>query len=100
TDPTGTVSYQWMRDSADIVGAVAATYTLVAEDACHQVSVRVTATRVGYHDLEHTIDVGRILFCEFEVTVAPELTGTPGVGHTLDVSGGTWSPDPDSVTFA
>lgn len=100
TDPTGTVSHQWMRDGADIVGAVAATYTLVAEDACHQVSVRVTVTRVGYHDLEHTIDVGRILFCEFEITVAPEIAGTPGVGHTLDVSAGTWSPDPDSVTFA
>ena len=30
---------------------------------------------------------------------APEVTGTPAVGHTLTSSAGTWSAQPDTVTY-
>ena len=39
-----TISYQWIRDAANIVGEIAATYTLVVADETHKVSCRVTAT--------------------------------------------------------
>ena len=39
---TGAVSYQWLRDDADIAGATGATYTLTAADAGARVSLRAT----------------------------------------------------------
>jgi hypothetical protein len=44
--PTG-YTYQWLRDGANIAGATAASYTLVAADVGHLVSCTVTATGSG-----------------------------------------------------
>jgi hypothetical protein len=42
----GTISYQWMRDGAEINGATAGTYTVLSADAGSVITVRVT--RTGY----------------------------------------------------
>jgi len=39
-----TLTYQWVRDAADISGSTAATHTLVIADETHKVRCRVTAT--------------------------------------------------------
>ncbi|MDR1799611.1 MAG: FG-GAP-like repeat-containing protein [Bifidobacteriaceae bacterium] len=47
--PSGaTVTYQWLRDGANITGATQPTYTVQADDAGHEVSVQVTAATSGY----------------------------------------------------
>ena len=41
---TGTLSYQWMRGSADISGATSETYTLVEADIGQQIKLKVTSS--------------------------------------------------------
>jgi len=43
-----TFSYQWLRNGVDIPAATLATYKLAKADRKKRISVRVTATRVGY----------------------------------------------------
>jgi hypothetical protein len=43
-----TFSYQWLRNGVDIPAATLATYKLAKADGKKRISVRVTATRVGY----------------------------------------------------
>ena len=53
--PTGlTYKYQWLRDGTAISGATAKTYKLTSASKGHRVSVRVTASRVGYTTLSKT----------------------------------------------
>ena len=40
-------AYQWRRDGANIAGATAATYLLVAADSTHSISCSVTATNAA-----------------------------------------------------
>jgi hypothetical protein len=46
--PGLTFSYQWMRNGVDISGATRSTYKLVKADAKRRISVRVTASLLGY----------------------------------------------------
>mgnify|MGYP004494277591 CR=1 FL=1 len=43
--------YRWLRDGADIAGAVSRSYRLEPADRGRRISVRVTATRSGAGDL-------------------------------------------------
>jgi alpha-tubulin suppressor-like RCC1 family protein len=43
------LSYQWLRNGTPIAHATASSYRLTAADRGQRVSVRVTASRVGYH---------------------------------------------------
>jgi hypothetical protein len=47
-DGSGTISYQWIRNTTDIGGATAPTYTLIAADTGKTIKVRVS--RTGYSD--------------------------------------------------
>jgi hypothetical protein len=40
-------AYQWTRDGANISGAIAGGYTLVAADSTHSIACRVTATNLA-----------------------------------------------------
>jgi hypothetical protein len=40
-------AYQWMRNGADIIGATASTYKLVAADSTHSIACMVTAFTAG-----------------------------------------------------
>jgi hypothetical protein len=47
-DPAATsFTYAWFRDGVRIAGAAAASYTLVAADQTHTITVQVTASRTG-----------------------------------------------------
>jgi alpha-tubulin suppressor-like RCC1 family protein len=43
-----TFAYQWLRDGQEISGATGTTYTAVAADANHAISVQVTGSLAGY----------------------------------------------------
>ena len=40
-------AYQWLRDGANIAGAISATYLLVAADSTHSIACSVTATNAA-----------------------------------------------------
>jgi hypothetical protein len=46
--PTATLRYQWLSDSTPIPGATAATYKVPTSMVGTQLSVRVTASRLGF----------------------------------------------------
>lgn len=87
--PTGTsLSYQWLRNGADIVGATQAKYVLTSADGGQKVSVRVTGTLAGHLDAVRTsaqVPVLRTL-----TTAAPKLSGTVKVGSVLTAQPGAW----------
>ncbi|MBE0011160.1 S8 family serine peptidase [Arthrobacter sp. AET 35A] len=49
-----TVTYQWLRDGANISGANSVTYRLVAADATKRLSVKATGTKAGYTTVSST----------------------------------------------
>lgn len=100
--PTPTTwSYQWYRDGEEIPDATAASYQLGEDDNGHNVTVKVTGSRDGYHataavesEAVEVSPAGR--FTSPEVA---EVAGDFQVGHTLTASAGSWSPMPDSFSY-
>src|SRR5690606_38046420 len=95
--PGADLSYEWLRNGATIPGATADRYVLTAADEGASIRVRVTATKDGYHDATETSDPVVPGPGDFTLDAAPAISGTPGVGHTLTLSTGTWTPAPDAL---
>lgn len=55
------VTYQWLRDGAEIAGATMATYTLVGADATKGISLRIRATKPNYKDATVTTGAVRVV---------------------------------------
>jgi hypothetical protein len=81
---TGTISYQWKRGGADIIGATGASYTLVAADGGAFITVAVS--RQGYGGSVASAQVGPVIPL---LTGTVTISGTATVGQTLtaDTSG-------------
>jgi hypothetical protein len=91
-----TLAYQWLRDGTAISGATASTYTVVAADRGHKLSVTVTGSKDGFETVSKTsaaVTVANV----FAAAPVPTISGTPSVGSTLTATAGTWSP---SATLA
>lgn len=88
---TGTITYayQWLRNGAEIAGATASTYTLVAADDNANIRCRVTATDDEGSRSAFSNTLGPVLGAPLNLT-APVLTGTETVGEELSVTNGTW----------
>jgi hypothetical protein len=84
-----TYSYHWLRDNVGIIGATSATYLTKASDAGHAVKCRVTASNGAGSATATSAAV--TIKAPPRNTVAPKITGTPKVGHTLTCSKGTWT---------
>ena len=69
-----TFAYQWLADDAEINGANASTYTLVAADEGKAIKVRVTFTDDAGNDEELTSPATGA------VAAAPPLPNTPAIG--------------------
>ena len=81
-------AYQWFGDDAEINGATASTYTLVAADEGKAIKVRVTFTDDAGTDEELTSAVtGAVVAAppppNTPATGAPTITGAAQVGETL-----------------
>ena len=102
-----TFAYQWLADAAEINGATASTYTLVAAYAGKAIKVRVSFTDAAGNIEELTsAATGAVAAAppppNTPATGAPTITGTAQVGETL-TAGATGISDSDGLgntTFA
>jgi hypothetical protein len=94
------VAYQWKRDGTDIVGATGATYVPTVEDQWLDITVTVTAVRVGYTSWTRTTAVPATVSAGVigSITV-PRITGTTRVGSTLRGTTGTWTNTPETFGY-
>lgn len=83
---------QWLRDGTPVPGATSATYTPVADDLGHRLTVQVTGHKEGYTDQTVTSDPVTVVAGDaLTPTMRPTLSGRPSVGDVLTVDPGTWS---------
>jgi len=95
----GTVelTYQWLRGSSAISGAVAKTYTVSGADAGATLAVRVTGTKQGYTPVSMTsAATGKVPSI---LAPNPTVTGVARVGMPLKAVPGTWVPTPTKVSY-
>ncbi|MEH0110703.1 CAP domain-containing protein [Tersicoccus sp. MR15.9] len=90
--PTETVvTYQWLRDGVDILGATGTSLLLTTADVGHAMSVRQTGT---YFDLTKSYVSSPTMPVTDPAVVShttePTITGQLVVGKTLTVNPGTW----------
>jgi hypothetical protein len=86
-----TFTYQWYRNSAEIVGATERLYVIDIADLNAGLSVRVTASKPGYQSLS-VLSAERGPVTPGTLTApTPSFTGTVAVGKVLTARTGTWS---------
>ena len=102
-----TFAYQWFADAAEINGATASSYTLVADDAGKAIKVRVSFTDDAGNDEQLTSAVtGAVVAAppppNTLATGLPTITGTVRVGDTLtaDTTGISDDDGLGNATFA
>ena len=97
---TGTITYayQWKRDGADISGATASTYVLVAADDNANMTCVVSATDTEGTKSATSNTLGPVLAAPLNLT-SPVASGTAQVGQTLSTTDGTWQ-GIATITFA
>jgi hypothetical protein len=89
------LGYQWYRSGKAISGFTDSTYTIVAADIGKTISVKVTGTKPGYKTASKTAKASKkVVALKFSATAKPQLVGVPGVGVTLTINTGTWTPAP------
>lgn len=90
-----TITCQWKRDGTAIAGATGTTYTLVAADQGHQITVTCTGSKAGYTTVGTTSASG-----QWTLTAGtPTITGTLAVGSVLTAVPGTWGPAPVTLSY-
>jgi hypothetical protein len=81
-DGTGTISYQWIRDTTDISEATSSTYTLVAAD--DGTAIKVQVSRAGYSGTVTSAATALVAADNLPaLTGTVTITGTPKVGQIL-----------------
>ena len=100
-------AYQWLADAAEINGANASSYTLVAADAGKAIRVKVSFTDDAGNDEQLTsAATGAVAAAppppNTPATGAPTISGTAQVGETLtaDITGIADDDGLDNVAFA
>lgn len=87
--PTGaTLSYQWYRGTAAIVGAASRTYTTTALEYGKTLKVRVRAAKPGYTTLDRYSEARTIAAGTIAATTSLTVIGTHRLGQTVKVSQG------------
>jgi hypothetical protein len=92
--PTPSFAYQWLADGRPIKGATHATHVLAPAQAGKEISLRVTAERIGYVTGTLTSEAVVVRHGRLKGS-APRIAGTPVVGETLHVVRGDWTPNPE-----
>ncbi len=95
-----TIAYQWQANGSAIAGATGSTLALALAQQGKAISVRVTASKLGYptrsvvSTATAAVQPGVI-----SSVVAPTVTGQPSVDATLTADPGSWTPAPDKVSY-
>lgn len=84
-------SWQWLRGGVAIAGATSYKYKLVAADARHKISIRVTGTRSGYAVTVKTSKATGAVALGTLAKGKVKVTGTNRVGKTLTAKTWKWS---------
>ncbi|GAA2240480.1 hypothetical protein GCM10010401_11390 [Rarobacter faecitabidus] len=93
------VAYEWLVNGEAIPGATGATYAPDAATVGHSLSVRVTATAVGYSLHDQIVDVGKVAGRQCAVLQGARVSGASVVGETLTAIPGVYSaPQASSTT--
>jgi hypothetical protein len=92
-------TYQWYRGNAEIDGATAATYGVVADDVSHTISVKVTGTKAGYAPATVSSAATAAVTPGDITGDKPQIEGNPEVDSVLTVNPGTWSPSGVPLTY-
>ena len=100
-----TFAYQWLADDAEINGATASTYTLVAADAGKAIKVRVSFTDDAGNDEQLTSAATSAVAAappppNIPATGVPTITGAVQVGETLTANTAGISDDDGLVNAA
>jgi len=90
-------SYEWLRNSTDIVGT-GAQYQLTDDDAGQEITVTVTGHLTNYTD-DHAISDPITPVGVFSVTPRPTISGTTAVGGILTADPGTWTSTPTDFEY-
>ncbi|GLX02051.1 N-acetylmuramoyl-L-alanine amidase [Microtetraspora sp. NBRC 16547] len=93
-------TYQWYVDGTAVSGATDATYRPDVADLGKAVTVTVTVDDPYFAPTsarsEATSPVAPGMFTSVE---APAVTGVPKIGWSLKASPGTWTPEPEKVSY-
>lgn len=93
-------AYQWYRSGRAIAKATAAKYTLTPADLGSKITVRVTASKLGYSTTGRmsgpTMAVGA---GAFSAAPSPKIAGIAAVGVILAAQPGVWNPKPAKITY-
>jgi large repetitive protein len=100
-------SFNWFRCDAagahclSVHGATKPTYTQGAKDVGHTLGFAVHATDSAGTTTAYASLVGPIaaVNAPLSSTGQPTISGTPAVGQTLEVSGGSWNQPPTALTY-
>jgi hypothetical protein len=86
------LTYQWLSNGLNIVGATGSTYTLVKADVGKKISVRMKVTKLGWQDLFPTSN--EILVYSGVITTAPTptliLPSKLAIGEVVRGVAGSW----------
>jgi surface antigen len=100
-NPAGAaVTYQWLQNGANIAGATAPTLSPTLAQQGKALSVRVTASMLGYpigtavSAATRAVQPGVL-----SATSPPTVTGESRVGSTLSANPGSWTPAPEAFAY-
>jgi len=91
-----TFTYQWLRDSVPVQGAVSSFYSLRQVDLDSAVSVRLIGAKYGYRSIEKESSSVSVDLAEFSSVGDPVVSGSGYLGSVLSVDPGVWD---SGVTF-
>ncbi|MFH8838703.1 hypothetical protein [Streptomyces sp. NPDC017868] len=92
-------AYQWSANGTAISGATASTYTIPAALQGQQLTVAVTARKVGYPNATATSRPVAVKGVAPRPTKVPYVSGTARVSGKVTAAVGTWSPAPTSYAY-
>lgn len=93
-------TYQWLRGGVAISNATNSTYTPTVEDLGRPLSARVTFIKDGFAEATKTSQVSSAVGSgTFTTRTLPTITGTAGVGQTLNANVSDWVPIQDSFIY-
>jgi uncharacterized protein YkwD len=103
TPSDAALAYQWLRDGSQAVGANSKTYTLVAADAGHTISVRVTPSKSGFTSVPVVSSPTATVVTPPPAALTvpkPVITGSGQVGQAMSVAQVITTPAGGTVTYA